>query len=213
MKRSFFRIAAILLVLFVQTSAFAQRFGVKAGLNLADVAFDPEPDAREIYKMLPTFNVGGLAEFDFSENMGIGVGLQLAGKGAQYDESGFVGKSNPFYLQVPVNVYYRNKGFYAGVGPYIGFGLFGNYSYDVIGVGEGSGSIDFGNEADDDYGPIDFGLGFEVGYHVIAPLRISVSYDLGLMNVFTQDFQDSNDSTLKNKVLGINVAWFFKGVE
>ena len=33
-------------------------------------------------------------------------------------------------------------------------------------------------------------------------------YDLGLMNVFPQDFQDINDSTLKNNVLGINVAWF-----
>ncbi|MCC6414101.1 MAG: PorT family protein [Saprospiraceae bacterium] len=210
MKKPIFWIAAILLVLFVQSSAFAQRFGIKAGLNLANVAYDPEPE--EDFKMLPTFNVGGLAEFDFSENMGLGVGLQIAGKGAKLEQSGAEIKFNPIYLQVPVNVFYRNNGFYAGVGPYIGFGLFGQYSFEFMGDKE-TEDIEFGNDLDDDFAPIDFGLGFEVGYHVIAPLRISVSYDLGLMNVVPQDYQDIDDGSIKNNVLGINLAWFFTDVE
>lgn len=211
MKNHIIWVCAFLMVCCLQTSAFAQRFGVKAGLNLANVNYQPEPE--EDFKMLPTFNVGGVAEFDFSENMGIGVGLQLAGKGSKAEDSGFEVKFNPMYLQVPVNVYYRNSGFYAGVGPYIGFGLFGNYTLSFMGDEE-TESIEFGNDVDDDFAPLDFGLGFEVGYHVIAPLRISLSYDLGLMNILPQDIQDIDDEfSLRNNVLGINVAYFFSGVE
>lgn len=144
--------------------------------------------------------------------MGVGVGLQIAGKGAKNETGSVEVKFNPIYLQVPVNVYYRNSGFYAGVGPYIGFGLFGQYSFKYLDETE-TIDIEFGNEIDDDFAPIDFGLGFEVGYHIIAPLRISVSYDLGLMNVVPQDYQDIDDKSIKNNVLGINVAYFFSGVE
>lgn len=211
MKKPFLSIGAILLLLvFVQSSASAQRFGVKAGLNLANWSVDPEPE--DDFEMLPTFNVGGLAEFDLSENMGIGVGLQLAGKGAKQEESGDKITINPMYLQVPVNVFYRNSGFYVGVGPYVGFGLFGNYKFDVQGTEE-TESIEFGNEIDDDIAPLDFGLGFEVGYHVIAPLRISVGYDLGLMNIVPKDYQDIDDISAKNNVISINLAYFFTGVE
>jgi len=212
MKKSFFWIGAILMVFFVQSSAFAQRFGVKAGLNLANIASDPDPDPKDIFKTVPTFNVGGLAEFDFTENMGIGVGLQLAGKGARLDETGVEAKFNPIYLQIPVNVYYRNSGFYAGVGPYIGFGLFGQNSIEILGEKETS-DIEFGNDIDDDFSPIDFGLGLEAGYHILPALRVSVSYDLGLMNIVPKDYQDVEDISIKNNVLGISVAWFFTGAQ
>lgn len=59
------------LAMSVATSVSAQvRFGVKAGLNLANVSGDVNDT-----KMLPTFMVGGQAEFGLSDAIGLGVGL------------------------------------------------------------------------------------------------------------------------------------------
>ena len=195
---------AAILMFFAPTTATAQvRFAAKAGSNLANVSGDDV----ENNKILPTFLVGGQAEFGLTDNLGLGVGLQLCGKGFKIDEAGFKAKANPLYLQVPVQLFYQNNGFFAGVGPYVGFGIAGNAESD----GE-SESIDFGNGVDDDWAPLDFGAGLEVGYQ-FGSLRATASYNLGLANVVPGDYADALDISIKNTVIGVALAYIFGGAE
>lgn len=183
-----------ILVFCCLATASAQRFGVKAGLNLATVT-----GGEEDVSMLPTFMIGGVAEFDFTDDVGLGVGLQVHGKG--FDDENF--KVNPIYLQVPVQVQYRNNGFFAGVGPYVGFGIAGK-----IKSGDNSQNIEFGNDEDSNLAPLDFGAGVELGYEFGA-FRATASYNLGLSNIIPSDV--AGDESLKNNVIGIALAYLFGG--
>ncbi len=182
-----------ILVFCCLATASAQRFGVKAGLNLATVT-----GGEEDVSMLPTFMIGGVAEFDFTENVGLGVGLQVHGKGFD-DEFKF----NPIYLQVPVQLQYRNNGFFAGIGPYVGFGIAGK-----IKSGDNSQNIEFGNDEDSNIAPLDFGAGVELGYGFGA-FRATASYNLGLSNILPSD--TAGNESVKNSVIGIALAYLFGG--
>ncbi len=110
---------------------------------------------------------------------------------------------NPFYLQVPALILYKQEMFYVGGGPYIGFGLFGNYKDDVD-----SESINFGNSEDDDFAPIDFGLQFEAGVILNGNIRLGAGYGLGLSNAVPKDARGDDDSW-KHGVISINAAYMF----
>ncbi len=204
-------IAAALLLSFVATSSAQVRFGVKAGLNLANISFSNLPaEAGITTSMIPTFMVGGQVEFDFAENLGLGVGLQLQGKGAK-NKSDFLGQTvettvTPMYLQVPVMLQYRNNGFFAGVGPYVGFGLFGKNKT----TGADSQDLKFGSTIDDDFSALDFGAGVEVGYE-FGSLRATASYNLGLANALPKDAVSGSDLKARHNVIGIGLAYLFGG--
>ena len=61
--------------LFCTTTNAQLTFGVKAGLNLANVNFDGEEEADT--KILPSFHAGAIVEFGITENIGIGSGLMV----------------------------------------------------------------------------------------------------------------------------------------
>ncbi|MCB0530904.1 MAG: PorT family protein [Saprospiraceae bacterium] len=202
MKKLTTVLCAAFLMFFAATSVSAQvRFAAKAGLNLANVSGDDVGNN----KILPTFLVGGQAEFGLSDNLGLGVGLQLCGKGFKVEDTGFEGKAKPLYLQVPVQFFYQNNGFFAGVGPYVGFGIAGKAESD----GD-SESIDFGNGTEDDWAPLDFGAGLELGYQ-FGSVRATASYNLGFANVVPGDYADVFDISIKNTVIGIALAYLFGG--
>ncbi len=90
------------------TISFAQlNIGVKAGFNLANInASDSEFDT----KFLPTFQVGAIVDFGLTDNLGLQTGISFMGKGFKIDEE-ILGSatSNQYYLQVPVNLIYKNQ--------------------------------------------------------------------------------------------------------
>src|SRR5687767_2986239 len=115
MKNVYQLIVIALLVLVSMDQAYSQvRLGVKAGLNLAKINYDEDFDIETKY--LPSFMIGGVAEFDFSEHLSLGTGLQYHGKGAKSEEDDSV-KVRLGYIQIPVQLQYRSSGFFAAVGP------------------------------------------------------------------------------------------------
>lgn len=73
---------AALLLLFNLSAAGQVRFGVKAGLNLANIDYKtPVDNAHDI---LPTFQVGGVVEIGLAEALAINTGVLLQGKGYRY---------------------------------------------------------------------------------------------------------------------------------
>lgn len=218
MKRQlpFFSALAILLV-FGTTSSAQVKFGVKAGLNLANISADNELLGGTSPKMLPSFHAGFLAEFGISENLGVGAGLQISGKGFKVSESDGGDKyevtSRPLYLQVPVSLNYTNNGFFAGVGPYIGFGIGGKNKESLngdsaktdINFGDGSGS------GDDTYASLDYGIGLELGYLISGNIRLSASYNFGLANALPKEYREDEFGKYKinHKVIGISATYLF----
>ena len=132
----------------------------------------------------------------------------VSGKGFKLEEDDdFSYKSNPIYLQVPVTLNYNNSGFFAAVGPYIGFGLFGNDKLEFAGEEE-SEAIEFGNTEEDGYSPLDFGASLEAGYGFGA-FRVTASYGLGLANIIPKDVADEFDEKATHSVIGISAAYLF----
>lgn len=202
MKKKCNYLCALALVFLAVGAAMAQpKYIVKAELNLANFTGDIEDNT----KLLPTFLVGGQVEFDIAENLAVGAGLQLSGKGFKVDDPSFDASINPFYLQVPVQIIYQNSGFFVGAGPFIGFGIAGKRKF----LGE-SESIAFGNGEEDDVAPLDYGAGLELGYEFMR-FRASVAYNLGLANVIPSD--QRGDASVKTSVIGIALAYIFGGSE
>ncbi len=186
-------------------------FGVKAGLNLANVNYS---DSDFDSKMLITFQAGVVADINVSDHLAIQPGLLLVGKGFKLEEE-FLGETfkttvNPMYLQVPVNVLYKGNMFYAGVGPYVGFGLFGKVKYEGGGQNE-SEDLSFGSSEDDTWAPLDFGANLEAGV-MFNQIRIGAGYALGLANVIPKDVR-ADDESAKNGVISVNVTYMFGGNE
>ena len=193
--------------------AFSQiSIGAKAGLNLANIMTD-ENDFDT--KMLPTFQVGAVVEFGLTENIAIQTGASLQGKGIKYeDEFTVLGETfkttstaTPLYIQVPAHVMYNGNGFFVGVGPYVGFGIAGKLKSEVNGSST-SDDINFGNTIDDDFSPIDFGVGAQAGVS-FGPVRVGAGYDLGLADIVAKDNRSAGQPTVKNSVINIFASYFF----
>ncbi len=235
MKNRLNFIFAGVLVLFTLVTATAQvRFGVKAGLNLASISYSDDYigdtegllEGRLTTGMIPAFHAGGLVEFDFGSAVGLSAGVQLSMKGGSLDLSGSLlgtpftstSTARPMYVQVPVAFYYRKSGFYAGVGPYVGFGVAGKIKTKAEVAGqseEETDDIEFGNDSDDSFAPLDFGAGAEVGYE-FGSIRVSASYNLGLANAAPKDAVDQGkdagrDYKYTHNVIGVSVAYLFGG--
>lgn len=208
------------------------RFGIKAGLNFANA---PVSDDYKDYfaatlggeydpQMIVSWHLGGQAEFGLGGNFGLSAGLQLSGKGTRYEFTGdLIGtpfdakvKEKPLYLQIPLALTFRQSGFYAGVGPYFGFGVGGELTVKATAQGQSdtdSQDMEFGSSDEDFYSSADMGIVLEAGYE-IRRIRITASYQLGLNNVVPKDQVDAADEMgfsfkKKNTVIGLSVAYLF----
>lgn len=207
MKKPFQIVLLFLLCGLAQTAIAQVKFGVKAGLNLANVITDVD----EVDPMiLPTFQVGVLVDLGITENLAIETGVSMQGKGfkTEYEILGSKVKTtvNPLYLQVPAQLLFHTPRFFVGLGPYLGLGVAGRSKTEYLGK-EDTDSIDFGSTEDDNWAALDFGLGIQAGVNVGA-IRIGASYDFGLSDVIPKDQQDGDHHT-NNSVISVFGAYIF----
>ena len=207
MKQVFF-ISLVCLLTF--NTAFAQnRFGLKLGLNFAELHAFNNPLGTD-HRL--AFTMGGIAEFDLAEKFGLGVGLLFVGKGFTTHQI-----YRPLYLQVPVRMYYRNKYFTLGVGPYVGVGVAGKIKTPTLSGNLTQGlqldydweDIRYGYGQDDHFTPFDVGMGAEFSLRLTRLLRLFISYDLGLTQVLPSEEQFNSNATVSNTVfcIGLTRLW------
>ena len=198
----------ILCMLFAFTGLQAQvKFGPKVGMNLSTmtikssgISFDP--------KMLVGFHAGVVSEIGLTDNLKLQPGILYSSKGSKYEltlfEESFDFSLAPAFIEVPVNLLYSfgpgDTKFNVFAGPYFAYGIGGKFKSD----GE-SEDIIFGTSEDDDMKPLDIGVNFGVGVNIKGFL-ISAQYGLGLANLTTED---TGDTEMKNKVIGISVGYLF----
>ena len=181
----------------------AMQFGVKVGLNLANVSTDPDPEGFS-FDAVTKFGVGGIMLYPLSEVLDLQVEAMylLKGTKAEFDFFGTVSELelNLAYLSVPVMVRYNlgseDTSPYIVVGPEFGFLLSAKLKVD-----------DEEEDVKDEMKSID--LGFNVG--------AGVSMDMGTMPVFAEvryslglsDIEDNDNSTTKTTGIQLFVGMMF----
>lgn len=206
---------------FAFTTAQAQemRFGVKAGVNFANMSFKAggfsiEPDART------AFHIGALVEFPVSDAFYIQPEILYNSVGSKYEESyseDFMGVEISVseksivkldYISIPIMAkYYFTEGFSLEAGPQIGFLMSAKEDFEFTETAMGqtaseSESLDVKKH----YKGIDFGLGIGAAYRLDMGLFFNARYVLGLSNI--SDVEDG-DVTVKNNVFQISAGYSF----
>jgi len=235
--KNVFSLVVIVLMITLSVKVNAQvKFGVKAGLNMSNIAQNyKESDYEDATKMRMAYQFGATVEYGLSDALCLQSGLLLSSKGYKYDlEDGLEeGKSVDGYakviynyLELPVNVAYKINSFQVYAGPYFGFCIGGknkwDYTYKYDGDEEsdegdyklkpffgevGEGDLD---EDEDAVNALDMGINLGVGYQT-GPILINAGYSLGLGNIAPKYEGDSDRSDWKtsNRVLSLSVSYFF----
>ena len=229
MKKTFTFIAVLSLVLSLQSFSQVQ-FGIKGGLNLAKITLKDLGGATQ--KMLPSFHIGAIVDYNTSNNVALEAGLFVSGKGTKLEATAsdggisVTGKESisPLYIEIPINAVYKvdlgTSKLRLFAGPYLGFGISGKIKEEYTATGLPAGTtlaslgfpntstdIKYGTGTDSNLKSTDFGINIGAGIE-LSKLMISAQYGLGLTNL---DPQGSSDNDMKNRVIGISVGFLFGG--
>ena len=170
------------------------KFGVRAGLNLADVASKTNGVKNET-KIRSSFYVGGLAEFAFNDVVLMDAGLTYSNQGAKAKEGD--GALVQHALNLPVWFKYDFAGFRPKAGLYAGYIL----SQQTKAEGKTK------TVKSDLYNHFDYGIGLGAEYNLPNNgLFFEASYNWGLANL--QKNGDSKNYT-NNRVIQIGVGYKF----
>lgn len=200
---------AVCLIGFTSFS-FAQSYGVKGGVNLANVSKNDK--AFDENKMRVGFHVGGFAEFGLSDMISIRPELLYSQKGSSlknnYPILGDVESTQKFdYLEVPVLLsIHVAEPLSIQAGPYLGLLL--GYNHDVKTDLTGNLPTIFKKE---DFSSLDYGLGVGATFHMNA-LEIGARYNLGLAKIGkdkTEAGAEFNTFDSKNNIIQVSVGFRF----
>ncbi|MFC4817645.1 porin family protein [Flavobacterium sp. GCM10023249] len=185
MKKLLLTAAAIFAFSFA--NAQETKFGVKAGLNMADLGGD---DADGIDSKI-SFHVGGFAEIKLSDKFAFQPELVYSAQGGKVDG----GTYNFDYLNIPLMAkFYATEQFSIEAGPQVGFLMSGKIKPDS------GDSVD----VKDELKSTDFGLNLGLGYNFTENISAGLRYNLGLSQVV-----DADNVDVKNNVFSLSVGYKF----
>ncbi len=172
------------LAIAVSSLTFAQQFGVKGGVNVANLGGDADGDAKV------GFYGGVFMNAPIAANFSIQPEVLYSGQGSKYTESSQDYKTNLDYINVPVMFQYKaTPEFYLEAGPQIGFLV---------------SAKDAGIDIKDSVKSIDFGVGLGAGYYFYKGLGFTARYVAGF-----SDISESSSSSIKNNVFQAGLAYKF----
>ncbi|WP_417238152.1 porin family protein [Bizionia sp.] len=202
-------------------SAQDVRFGVKGGLNLANLVGDfgiydgyygvDDPE------MKVGFHIGGVAEVKFSEKFAVQPELLFSNQGykSKYDFAGAKAdyKVNLNYINLPIMVkFFPIDGLSIEAGPQVGFLIAAKdelNDYEISIDPEDPDNVD----TSDKYKSIDFGMNIGAGYELPSGLFFAARYNIGISKV--DDVDDgltgifSGSLSRKNRVFQLSAGFMF----
>ena len=180
----------------------AQSYGIKGGLNLANVYSESALGTQASTDNLLSFHVGVTAEMELSAPFYLNSGLFFSQKGYNQEILTIQLTQKVNYIQLPLNFMFKydfnEVQFFAEAGPYAAFAISGKTI-----SGSTTTEVDFGPDAGQ-RDRFDAGLGFGGGVNVMG-LQIGANYSAGLLNLSNTD-----DTKFTNNVLQISVAYLIK---
>ena len=172
MKKKSLLFAAVL----CSMGVWAQKpvFGLKAGLNVADVKVQNVDNA---FDTKLGFHVGGLAHLHISDKIAFQPEVQFSTQGAELNNNDDLQLN---YINVPLMFQYMfNNGFRIEAGPQLGF---------LVNAEQESGSVT--SDVKNDYKGVDVGLGLGLNYLTYSGFGVGARYNLGLSNIREQGTND-----------------------
>ncbi|MBK8555899.1 MAG: outer membrane beta-barrel protein [Lewinellaceae bacterium] len=204
MKNLLFAWTFAILALFAASNSYAQtQIETKVGLSLFDMNWVDGGQNIDI-KMATGILLGAKIDFGLSDHLKLSTGLEVIQKGGdvrQFDTVYF----RPNYLQIPVQLYYRQGGFFAGAGPYLGIGLGGRFKYLDNGKTYNF-PLTWSADQDAIYQRVDIGGTLEAGYQ-LRKIRVTASYGFSMVNNASAMFRDENKVHHKNFGISLGYVW------
>jgi opacity protein-like surface antigen len=203
---------ALIVLLFFSSTTLAQlpfKLGVRAGLNIASLSWDPELPSVIDKSSRTGFKFGALAELGFVPMFAIQIEPMYVQKGGNISAGGQESKNNLSYLEIPILLKLKipTPGPitpYVFAGPNIGILLSASSE-------TGGQSTDIKDEISSTDFALDLGAG--VGFKVapLVVLIIDARYSLGLSDIFNDtgklDFAQSTGIVgQKIKTTGIQIV-------
>lgn len=202
MKKIILTVSAVLAFGFM--NAQETKFGVKGGLNIANISGDIEDNSSKV-----GFHVGGFVEIKVSDKFSVQPELLFSTQGAKFEESGsgfsYESKYNLSYLNIPVMAkYYAADKFSLELGPQIGFLTSAKEDFTET---ESGVTVSGNEDIKDIFESVDFGLNFGAGYDFTENLSVGLRYNLGLSNIAKTEAGD--DTKVQNTVFSVSLGYKF----
>ncbi len=220
-----------LIAAFLVIASYAQEsnFFVKGGVNIANVSIT-DNGSYDDANALVSFHAGIMADLPVSKFFSFQPGLLFTGKGVKSQKgqpsnaSYFKATTNPYYVELPVNLVAKiplasnGSSFFIGAGPYLAAGVGGKNKTEgkIFGVSfNRERSINF---SDDDPSTVnseegagfgimkrfDYGLNGTAGFE-LNNLLLSVNYGYGLAKL-NSGSNNNEDNDNKHRVLSFSVG-------
>lgn len=212
----------LVITLALTSQSFAQKVGIKAGLNLSTIDLKSIYITKgESYEITPGFHLGPTFEIPFSNVFSLETSLLASTKGFRYTLDGsnsvsnYSGKVvvNILYIDLPitpkVTIDLGKLNFYGLAGPYIGIGLIGNarrtYTEDGKTKTEND-KVNWENKSDSQgLKRLDYGLVLGIGIE-LKSFQFGLNYNHGIANL-TGSIDDKY--ALTNRVLALSFGYKF----
>lgn len=201
---------------------------LRGGVNLANVSVTDNGGIDDA-KMLTSFQVGIIGDLNITSFLALQPGVIFTGKGTKTqsgnegDANFYRATSNPYYVEVPVNLVFKtptgNSNFFVGAGPYIAMGIAGKNKVHgkVAGISFSSEkNIDWSNDDPTTFNEeegagfgimkrFDYGLNGTIGVEA-SKLVISANYGLGLAKLQSGSGGSGEDNNNKHRVLSFTLG-------
>lgn len=208
MKKFF--LSAALLTMGFAAQAQEIKYGIKAGLNIADFGGDAEDT-----NVRAGFHAGVLAEIKFG-NLAIQPEILYSQQGSKTKfnyytpgtpDSTIEYTAKSAYINVPIALkYYVIEGLSLQAGPQVGFLVSAKEEGEITAAGE---SVTVETDVKDGYEKVDFSLFGGVGYDLPIGVFFQARYYAGLTNFAKENNEEPENMKLTNNVFSFSVGYKF----
>lgn len=190
MKKLFVFASVLLAATAIQAQKPTTHFGIKAGLNLANLEVENAPDADH----RTGFHVGGLAHIHISRQFAIQPELVFSLQGREQTISGTEYRNNLSYINLPVLAQFMfGTGFRIQTGPQVGI---------LVSAENKVNNVE--SDVKDSYKTPDFSWAFGASYLTNVGVGFDARYNLGISNIY-----DVGNTEIKNRVWQFGVFYHF----
>lgn len=198
-------LCACLSISYLQAQNF--KYGVKAGLNVNNLAISPEEDHPAPAARLGV-HIGGFAQFVLVNNFSIQPELTLSTQGANDEDKDDLQRVKLTYLNIAAPFKYTmGNNLHFSLGPQLGFLTGGTFEKED----KEDGEIKTQN-AKHVLSGTDLSIGFGLGYTLSSGIDLHLRYNHGLSDInndpadlgFYKPFQ-----TIKSRIVQVSVGYIF----
>jgi Outer membrane protein beta-barrel domain len=205
MKKQMLLMTAMIFLFNVSLLAQKFRFGIQAGSTMSNMSVKVG-DIKLPSDMKFGVTAGLLFDMPINEHFIFQPAANFVQKGFNTSDGDHSSHTTLNYIEAPLNFLYRqnsSKGFFAGIGPSIGYGISGKLKDET-----GEENIHFGsNENEDDLKTMDLGGNVLAGYLFGNGLQVSANYNQSFSNLAIGDA--ASDIKIKNNYFSVRVGYFF----